>query len=113
MVQDSKIIEYAILEIRNLLKYAPVDQIDIENAINLRLKLIEYVAPMIELTEHGLCMTWSRNELIFENGLIYYFRYDKDRIFSWKPVEIGGGVDEGLFHDGLLDKLKRDLSKCQ
>lgn len=105
MVETDPIIE----EINKLCEYTPLKEEDIQNALLIRDLLKEVARPVVELTGAGLCFVWPRLEMVFEDGLILYFRYETDRIFSWKPVEIGGGFEEGQFTLDLIDKVRDEL----
>jgi hypothetical protein len=95
--------------------YAEIDRVcedkpeqDRENA-KLFIDKVDSV-PVIQMTSYGVCLVWKRLCVVFEDGDIYFYRYNKDCVLSYEPVPIY----ENCFDFGILD-INNDLhmEKCK
>jgi len=66
--------------------------------------------PVVEMTNHGVCLTWKRMCVVFENEELYYYRYTKDCSVTYK----NSYLYEDCFDFGFINMdNEKHLERCR
>lgn len=66
--------------------------------------------PVIQMTGWGVCLVWKRLCVVFEDGEVYFYRYNKDCVLTYEPVSIY----DNCFDFGILDmNNETHIEKCR